>query len=157
MTSTTFEPKLWPISVEGKWGFIDATDFVRIEPQFANVEAFSQGLALVSVPGASEADLAFDRNYDGFIDEFGKFVIPDAFPNFYEKREDYDQYGYSSFEHAKTGAWHLFRSDNRLILSVCINFTNNCQLGLECSERVFGISFEFLSSRCGTSRAIQSA
>ena len=98
MTSSSFEPKLWRISVEGKWGFIDATGTVKIEPQFSMAEPFREGLALVSVPGTSEADLAFDRSYDGFIDESGEFVIPAEFPTFYENREDYDHYGYSSFE-----------------------------------------------------------
>nr|WP_161501413.1 WG repeat-containing protein [Rhodopirellula sp. SM50] len=98
MTSANYEPKLWRISVEGKWGFIDATGTVRIEPQFSKAEPFSEGLALVSVPGTSEADLAFERSYDGFIDESGEFVIPAEFPTFYENREDYDRYGYSSFE-----------------------------------------------------------
>lgn len=98
MTSSNCEPKLWPISIEGKWGFIDAAGTVRIEPQFASAEPFSEGLALVSVHGTSEADLAFKRSYDGFIDESGEFVIPAAFPAFYENREDYDRYGYSSFE-----------------------------------------------------------
>lgn len=98
MIKTNFEPKLWPISVEGKWGFIDETGNVKIQPQFAAAEAFNQGLAIVSVPGTSEADLAFKRNYDGFIDDSGEFVIPAAFPSFYNNREDYDRYGYSSFE-----------------------------------------------------------
>jgi hypothetical protein len=91
------KPELWPISVEGKWGYIDASGAVKIEPQYANAASFSEGLALVSVFGTSEADEAFDRTYDGFIDKSGKFIIPAEFPSFYTKREDWDHYSYSSF------------------------------------------------------------
>ena len=98
MNSADLEPKLWRISVEGKWGFIDATGAVRIEPQFSKAEPFSEGLALVSVPGTSEADLAFERSYDAFIDESGEFVIPAEFPTYYKNRAAYDRYVYSSFE-----------------------------------------------------------
>jgi len=98
MTVANYESKLWPISVEGKWGFIDANGTVKIEPQFANASSFREGLALVSVFGTSDVDRLFDRTYDGFIDDSGQFVIPAEFPAFYTKREDYDSYGYSSFE-----------------------------------------------------------
>ena len=98
MSKANFEPKLWPISVEGKWGFIDENGVVKIEPQFASASSFRDGLALVSVFGTSDVDQVFDRTYDGFIDESGQFVIPAEFPVFYTKREDYDSYGYSSFE-----------------------------------------------------------
>lgn len=97
-TPPAYEPKLWPISVEGRWGFIDATGTVIIKPQYANAAPFREGLALVSAFGTSAVDQVFDRTYDGFIDESGQFAIPAEFPAFYTKREDYDSYGYSSFE-----------------------------------------------------------
>ncbi|MEM9644517.1 MAG: WG repeat-containing protein [Planctomycetota bacterium] len=93
-----YEPKLWPISVEGKWGYIDERGSVKIEPQFANASPFHEGLALVSVFGTSEVDLVFDRTYDGFIDDSGKFAIPAEFPAFFKKREGHDSYRYSNFE-----------------------------------------------------------
>lgn len=98
MIVANLSPKLWPISIEGRWGFIDENGSVKIEPQFASASSFRESLALVSVFGTSEADEVFDRTYDGFIDESGKFVIPAKFPAFYTKRQDYDSYGYSSFE-----------------------------------------------------------
>ena len=98
MMSSDYEPNLWPISVEGKWGFVDATGTVQVEPQFAKASPFREGLALVSVFGASEVDKVFDRTFDGFVDESGKFVIPAEFPEYYTNREDFDSYGYSSFE-----------------------------------------------------------
>jgi hypothetical protein len=94
---TLDEPKLWPISVEGKWGFIDAAGNIKIPIQFARAKPFREGLALVSVFGTSNDDLQKNRSYDGFIDESGQFVIPAEFPAFM-KREDYSGYGYSSFE-----------------------------------------------------------
>ena len=98
MTSNNYRPKLWPISVEGKWGYIDANGIVKIEPQFAEASPFREGLALVSVFGTTEIDQAFNRTFDGFIDESGQFAIPAEFPAFYKRREDYDTYKYSSFE-----------------------------------------------------------
>lgn len=92
------EPELWPISVEGKWGYINSTGKVVIKPQYAKADQFSEGLAVVSVFGTSETDRVFDRTYDGFIDKNGEFVIPARLPDFYNKREAYDSYGYSSFE-----------------------------------------------------------
>jgi hypothetical protein len=98
MTLATYEPKLWPISVEGRWGFIDAFGIIKVEPQFASASPFREGLALVSVFGTSEVDQGLDRTYDGFIDASAQFVIPAKFPAFYTNREGYDSYGYSSFE-----------------------------------------------------------
>src|SRR5688500_10884948 len=95
--ATASEPELWPISVDGKWGYIDAHGIVKIEPKYAAASPFSEGLALVSEFGTSESDQVFKRTYDGFIDQSGKFVIPAEFPPFYSEREDYDSYAYSSF------------------------------------------------------------
>ena len=96
--SAAAEPELWPISVEGKWGYIDVHGTVKIEPQYAAADHFSEDLARVSVFGTTEADLVFDRTYDGFIDHTGSFVIPAQFPPFYKDRNDDDSYAYSSFE-----------------------------------------------------------
>jgi hypothetical protein len=93
ITPNIWESKLWPISVEGKWGFIDASGTAKIEPQYAHASPFREGLALVSVFGPSEADQVFNRTYDGFIDESGQFVIPAEFPAFFTKREVHDSYG----------------------------------------------------------------
>ena len=60
---------LYPVSVDSRWGFIDQTGAIRIEPQFLEVRDFSGGLAAVAVgkdPGAKW----------GFIDASGSMVIP---------------------------------------------------------------------------------
>ncbi len=98
MTATKFQPTLWPISVEGKWGYIDEKGTVKIEPQFAIASSFREGLALVSIFNTNEADQTLNRTYDGFIDDSGQFVIPAELPTFYPKREITDSYSYSSFE-----------------------------------------------------------
>lgn len=42
---------LYAIQENGKWGFIDRTGKIRIEPQFDAVDGFSDGLARVEGPG----------------------------------------------------------------------------------------------------------
>ncbi|MBN1629554.1 MAG: WG repeat-containing protein [Thermoleophilia bacterium] len=47
-TGTGDEPsELYPVSVDGKWGFIDKTGTIRVEPQYEAAGAFSEGLARV--------------------------------------------------------------------------------------------------------------
>jgi hypothetical protein len=55
---------LFRIFKNGKFGFIDRSGKVVIEPQFDWVEDFSEGLALVSSNGTK-----------GFIDKAGKWVL----------------------------------------------------------------------------------
>ncbi|MBN1460634.1 MAG: WG repeat-containing protein, partial [Armatimonadetes bacterium] len=42
---------LYPVSVDGKWGYIDKTGTIRIQPQFDDARDFSDGLAAVRVRG----------------------------------------------------------------------------------------------------------
>jgi hypothetical protein len=51
-----------------KWGFIDRTGHLAITPQYYSVDAFSEGLAGVSV--------AAEVGSTGYIDRRGEFVIP---------------------------------------------------------------------------------
>lgn len=44
-SSTT--TKLFPIKINGKWGFINASGKIAIDPQFDGVNEFSEGLSLV--------------------------------------------------------------------------------------------------------------
>lgn len=57
-------PKLIPVQIEEKWGYINSSGKIVIEPLFDRAMRFSEGLARVSV-GLNE----------GFIDASGKFVI----------------------------------------------------------------------------------
>jgi len=60
---------LFPIKQNKKWGYIDNTGKIVIEPQFASAEKFSEGLAVVEVG---------NRTY-GYINESGQFVINPQF------------------------------------------------------------------------------
>ena len=60
---------LFPIQQNNKWGFIDNTGKVVIEPQFEFVDKFSDGLALVNVGNRKM----------GYIDSSGQFVINPQF------------------------------------------------------------------------------
>src|SRR2546421_11859187 len=70
-------PRLRPIQQNGKWGYIDGTGKVVIEPRFSWAEEFSEGLA------AFENE---DGKY-GYIDETGKVVIEPKFDNWTEFSE----------------------------------------------------------------------
>jgi len=64
-----FTEGLAPVFVKGKWGFIDTTGKLVVEPKFDGVKNFSNGLALVTV----------GRGFDtlvGYIDSTGKLVVP---------------------------------------------------------------------------------
>jgi hypothetical protein len=54
---------------EGKWGYIDTSGKMVIEPQFKDALFFSGGLANVSPPTDEEI-----RGIWGYIDKSGKFV-----------------------------------------------------------------------------------
>ena len=59
---------LYPVSVNGKWGYIDTTGKTVIKPQFDGAKDFSEGLAAVKVGGSW-----------GYIDKTGKMVIKPLF------------------------------------------------------------------------------
>ena len=56
------------INVGGKYGFIDSSGAVVIQPRYSSVHNFSEGLAAVNSDGKS-----------GFVDPYGKEVIPLVF------------------------------------------------------------------------------
>jgi hypothetical protein len=65
---------LYPVSVDGKWGYIDSTGALKIQPQFDGGGPFSEGLAAVGVNenGVTKC---------GYIDETGDWVIQPQFDN----------------------------------------------------------------------------
>lgn len=90
---------LFPIEVDGKWGFIDYSGKIVIKPQFDEVGGLSNGLIRVKV---NEVEDGQETGYShfGFIDRTGKIVIPAE----YEFAKDFseglaavligDKYGY---------------------------------------------------------------
>jgi len=85
--SNSFSEGLVPISIRGKWGFMDRTGKLPIEPQFEDAEDFSEGLAPVKVRSDDTvwcpADAAGNRSGStmmyGYVDKTGKIVIPAVF------------------------------------------------------------------------------
>lgn len=103
--SAAGQPTLYPISVEGRWGFIDPAGSVVIQPQFLSVGDFSEELARVTVPGLTEEDRLFERNASGFIDERGTFVIGPGAPPGYQLPEDRNHYSYGEFHDGLARFW----------------------------------------------------
>ena len=62
-SGTVFSDGLARVKSEGKWGFIDSTGAVIIEPQWEDVAAFSEGFARISSYGRW-----------GFTDKIGKII-----------------------------------------------------------------------------------
>ena len=91
------EAALFPISIEGKWGYIDRAGQVVIKPQYVKARPFSEGLAVVTVAGTSEEDVYFERTYDGFIKRDGSFAIPAEPPKGVLEIEEYRTYSFGDF------------------------------------------------------------
>ncbi len=62
---------LFRIIVDGKYGFIDLTGKVVVEPNFESVGKFSEGLA----PVYFRNNQAAEKNSTGFINDKGEFAI----------------------------------------------------------------------------------
>jgi len=56
-------PRLYPVVVEGKWGYIDREGSYVIEPRFDEAKEFTEGIARVK-PGTKT----------GYIDKTGRYV-----------------------------------------------------------------------------------
>src|SRR5215510_5682971 len=69
--------RLRPIQQDGRWGYIDSTGKIAIEPQFSWAEEFSGGLATFENEDGKH----------GYIDETGKIVIEPKFDNWTEFSE----------------------------------------------------------------------
>ncbi len=65
-------PGLFPVQVGGKYGYMDKTGRLVINPQFDGAWSFSEGLAMVGSGGWGT------RKY-GYIDKTGKYVIAPQF------------------------------------------------------------------------------
>lgn len=79
-TSVTAETaQLYPVRVDGKWGFIDRTGTIKIEPQFEGIRRLDGEGGLV---GFSEGLCAVQAVKDGpwgYIDTSGRMVIEPQF------------------------------------------------------------------------------
>ena len=79
-SQTIVDEPLFPIRVDGVYGYINSKGTVVIKPQFDSALKFSDGLALVRIGGHdiefTEARLDKMGGKAGYIDKAGKFVIP---------------------------------------------------------------------------------
>jgi hypothetical protein len=71
-TTAAEAARLYPVSVDGKWGFIDNTGSIKIEPRFDYAGDFSEGLAAVEI-------VTNDGAKSGYIDSSGAMVIEPRF------------------------------------------------------------------------------
>jgi hypothetical protein len=133
-------PTLYPISAEGKWGFIDTSGTIVIRPQFLSVGEFSDGLARVTIPGLTDEDQLFGRNVSGFIDRRGEFVIGPGLPAGYTFPEYINEYSYGDFHDGRARFWvgdatghggYIDRT-GKLVIPVEYADTNDFAQGLAC-------------------------
>ena len=96
---------LFPVSIDGKAGFIDRIGKIQIEPQFAEAENFAGGFARVRVRDSKTSFLQ-----EGFIDSTGKLIIPARFTEVYDfseslalAKDDKGLYGFIDTQ----GAWAI--------------------------------------------------
>lgn len=86
--------KLFPVFVNGKWGYIDLNGQLRIQPKFDYAELFSQGRAVAQID-----------DFYGFIDVVGNWIIR---PQFSEVTPFRFNLSVVVDEHGKAGVINLF-------------------------------------------------
>src|SRR5580658_5395332 len=69
-TGRWFKNGMVPAQISGKWGFIDKSGQIVIEPKFAEAFEFSEGVASVLVGGFNDPNSKW-----GYVDTLGRFVI----------------------------------------------------------------------------------
>jgi hypothetical protein len=78
-TSVTTEAQLYPVRVDGKWGFIDNTGTIKIEPQFAGLRRRDgDGMLWGFFEGLAAVQTVQDGPW-GYIDTAGRMVIEPQF------------------------------------------------------------------------------
>lgn len=97
ISASTIEPEFEVDDIFGNFGFKNkAGDFV-IEPQYAYADEFSHGLAAVNLNRTwykTKEGRRFYENHFGYIDAYGKTVIPFA----YDKAWPFNKYGLAVVE-----------------------------------------------------------
>jgi hypothetical protein len=79
------DPILLPVKVSGKWGYVNSSGQLVINPQFDNANEFHEGRASVCLGTPcswwiSDTD-KLDNSHWGYIDTSGKMVISPQYPS----------------------------------------------------------------------------
>lgn len=79
------DPILLPVKVSGKWGYVNTSGQLVINPQFDNANEFHEGRASVCLGTPcswwiSDTD-KLDNSHWGYIDTSGKMVISPQYPS----------------------------------------------------------------------------
>ncbi len=79
-TAQSDDPPLFPVQIDGKYGYINSLGEMVIKPQFDRARNFSDGMAIVAIEAKNistePGHFAFILGKEGYIDKSGKFVIP---------------------------------------------------------------------------------
>ena len=79
MVVTTGTAQLYPVVVDGKWGFIDNTGAIKIEPQFAGIRRLDGEGGLIGFCEGLVAVRLVENGPWGYIDTSGRMVIEPQF------------------------------------------------------------------------------
>lgn len=99
-----FHEGLAAVEINGKWGFIDTTGKIVIEPKYYLVNDFSEGLASVSLKIAEKGYMIDSYFIEGFIDKSGNVILP------FEKHVDYH---FKGFNKGLTSGRRFIYSDDK--------------------------------------------
>jgi len=97
---------LFPIELNDRWGYIDRSGKIVIEPRFESAEEFSEGLAVVQLDGKS-----------GFIDASGKFVIEPKYPVARQFSEGLARVQASGEAYSYGGQWGFIDRTGQMVIA----------------------------------------
>jgi WG containing repeat len=80
-SSTDSTPILLPVKVSGKWGYVNGSGQLVINPQFDYAEEFHEGRALVCLGKPCDWYESPGDSLWGFIDTSGKVVVTPQYPS----------------------------------------------------------------------------
>ncbi len=97
---------LFPIEQHDRWGYIDRSGKIVIEPRFEFAGEFSEGLAVVQLDGKS-----------GFIDTGGKIVIEPKYPVARQFSEGLARVQVSGEAYSYNGKWGFIDRTGQLVIA----------------------------------------
>lgn len=95
-----FPHALYPVSIKGKWGYMNNKFKLIIQPQFDYAEDFNEGMAAVAIKARTTGNQATEAEKYGFIDTSGNIVINYRYDKVYSFSEGHavvvigDKYGF---------------------------------------------------------------